>query len=674
MTQTVGGQLIITAIPAIPALVFVVLALFGRALKENAQYVAIFGMVFTLVFSLTALVDVGNLAPWLFPGSGEPISFAVNWIDLGEGGSFPIGIYVDGLAAMMLIVVSFVSLMVQLYSGGFMEGDPRFSWYYAVLNLFTASMLGLVVAPNFIQLYVFWELVGVCSYLLIGHWFQKPSARNAAQKAFIVTRVGDAALFVGIIIFWAQTGTTSFDGISQAAQAGFIGGSLFTAAVVLVFVGAIGKSAQFPLHVWLPDAMEGPTPVSALIHAATMVAAGVYLVARTYDIFIQSETAMLTVAYIGGFTALMAATMALVKKDIKRVVAYSTVSQLGYMMLALGVGAYTASMFHLYNHAFFKALLFLGAGSIIYAMNSYSLADMGGLRRRMPVTFWTMVIAGLSLSGIFPLSGFWSKDAIVASTFEEHFYVLFGMALLTVFLTAFYIFRAIFMAFTGEPRTEEARAAVDPPGIMTLPMLLLALLSIVSGWIGIPEGFLGLPLRDRFAEFVAPSGFATETLSASFGIEPHGFSFGLALLSVLVALGGIGLAYFLYVMQPQRADSLARSLSGLHTFLDKGWYFDALYGATFVRAARALGRATNVFDRRGLDRGIGRVGSGAQGLGEFLRRFQTGGVQNYALFILLSVLIIGIIVGAVGGAQYAILVVAAIVILTLATFALGVRL
>jgi NADH-quinone oxidoreductase subunit L len=666
MTGTVGGQLIIAAIPGIPALVFLVLALFGRFLEESAQYVAIFGMVFSLVFSVTALFLV-------IRGEGEPLSFAVNWIDLGEGGSFQMGIYVDGLAAMMLVVVSFVSLMIQLYSGGFMEGDSRFAWYYAVLNLFTASMLGLVVAPNFIELYVFWELVGLCSYLLIGHWFQKPSARDAAQKAFIVTRVGDAALFVGIIIFWAQTGTTSFTGISEAAQAGFIGGSLFTVAVVLVFIGAIGKSAQFPLHVWLPDAMEGPTPVSALIHAATMVAAGVYLVARTYDIFVQSETAMLTVAYIGGFTALMAATMALVKKDIKRVIAYSTVSQLGYMMLALGIGAYTAGMFHLFNHAFFKALLFLGAGSIIYAMNSYSLADMGGLRRRMPITFWTMVIAGVSLAGIFPLSGFWSKDAIVASAFEEHYYVLFGMALLTVLLTAFYIFRAIFMAFTGEPRSEEARMAVDPPGIMTLPMMLLAFLSIVSGWIGIPDG-IGLPIPDYFAEFVAPSSFAAETLSSSFGVEPHGFSFGLAALSLLFGLAGIGLAYFLYVQQPSRAESLAQSLSGLHTFLDKGWYFDALYGATFVRAARALGRATNVFDRRGIDRGVGGVGRGAQGIGEFLRRFQTGGVQNYALFILLSVLVIGIIVGALGGAQYAMLVVALIVVATLATFALGVRL
>ena len=355
--QTVGQQLIITAIPTLPALVFLVLVLTGRLLKENAQYVAILGVTISLVFSVFALLFVAGIVP----GGGAPIEFSVNWIDLGLGGSFPMGVYIDGLAAVMLVVVSFVSLMIQLYSGAFMEGDKRFAWYYALLNLFTASMLGLVLAPNFIQLYVFWELVGLCSYLLVGHWFEKPSARDAAVKAFVVTRIGDAALFVGIIIFWATTGSTAFTDISEAAQAGFIGGSLFTTAVILVFLGAVGKSAQFPLHVWLPDAMEGPTPVSALIHAATMVAAGVYLVARTYDIFVQSPTAMLVVAYIGGFTALMAATMALVKKDIKRVIAYSTVSQLGYMMLALGLGSYTAGVFHLYNHAFFKALLFLCA-------------------------------------------------------------------------------------------------------------------------------------------------------------------------------------------------------------------------------------------------------------------------------------------------------------------------
>ena len=660
--QTVGQQLIIAAIPILPALVFFVLALTGRLLRENAQYVAILGVTVSLVFSVFALLYVAGI----IPGGGAPIEFAVNWIDLGEGGSFSMGVYIDGLAAVMLVVVCFVSLMIQLYSGGFMEGDRRFAWYYAVLNLFTASMLGLVLAPNFIELYVFWELVGLCSYLLIGHWFEKPSARDAALKAFIVTRIGDAALFIAIIIFWAHTGTTSFEGISEAAQAGFIGSALFTTAVVLVFIGAVGKSAQFPLHVWLPDAMEGPTPVSALIHAATMVAAGVYLVARTYDIFVQSEQAMLIVAYVGGFTALMAATMALVKKDIKRVVAYSTVSQLGYMMMGLGIGSYTAGFFHLYNHAFFKALLFLCAGSIIYAMDSYNLFEMGGLRSRMPITFWTMVIAGLSLAGIFPFAGFWSKDAIVASAYDEHYYVLFGMALITVFLTAFYIFRAIFLAFIGEPRTEMARGATESPGIMVGPMVILAFLSVVSGWVGIPEGF-GIPVRDYFAEFVAPSEFARETL----GLEPHPFSLIMAAISVLAALFGIALAYALYVQRPERAGALSRRFSGLYTFLDKGWYFDALYGATFVRGAMYVGRLAREFDRQilvgGLTGGVGRLVSG---FGEFLRRLQTGGVQNYALFILLSVLIIGIIVGA----QYAFLVFALIVLATITAFAVGSRL
>src|SRR5215204_6335079 len=658
--MTVGQQLIIAAIPGFPALVFLILALFGRYLRENAQFIAIIGLVFSLVFSSFSLAAVAGVT-----GEAGPIDFALNWIDLGEGGSFQMGVYIDGLAAVMLVVVCFVSLMIQLYSGEFMWDDPRFAWYYAVLNLFTASMLGLVLAPNFIELYVFWELVGLCSYLLIGHWFEKPSAAKAAQKAFIVTRIGDAALFIGIIMFWRQTGTTSFQGISEAAQAGFIGGSLFTAAVILVFVGAIGKSAQFPLHVWLPDAMEGPTPVSALIHAATMVAAGVYLVARTYEIFVQSPTAMLVVAYIGGFTALMAATMALTKSDIKRVIAYSTISQLGYMMLALGIGAYTEGFFHLFNHAFFKALLFLGAGSIIYSMGSYNVLNMGGLRHRMPITFWTMVIAGLSLAGIFPLAGFWSKDAIVAATFVEHFYVLFGMALLTVFLTAFYIFRAIFLAFMGEPRTEEAREAAESPGLMTGPMVILAFLSVVSGWIGIPEGF-GLPIRDYFAKFIAPSEFAAGTLA----LEPPSFSFIMAALSVLVAVAGIVLAYAFYVPKPEWASSLAYRFSSVWTFFDKGWYFDALYDALFVRPAMAVGRAVREFDLRALGGLVSGVGRGFSGAGERLRPLQSGGAQNYALFILFSVLILGVIVGA----QYAFLVVALILGIALAAVAVGARL
>jgi NADH-quinone oxidoreductase subunit L len=390
-----------------------------------------------------------------------------------------------------------------------------------------------------------------------------------------------------------------------------------------------------------------------------MVAAGVYLVARTYDIFVQSPTAMLVVAYIGGFTALMAATMALTKKDMKRVIAYSTVSQLGYMMMALGIGAYTAGIFHLYNHAFFKALLFLGAGSIIYAMDSYNIFEMGGLRRRMPVTFWTMVIAGISLAGIFPLSGFWSKDAIVVSAFAEHFYVLFAMALLTVFLTAFYIFRAIFVAFMGEPRTEAAREAVESPGIMTGPMAILAFFSVVSG-------LVGTPLRDYFADLVSPSEFATEALA----LEPHEFNITLAVISVLVAIAGIGLAYALYVPKPERAAAVARRFSPIYAFLDNGWYFDALYDRVFVRPAMAIGRFVRQFDRRALGGLVTGIGRGFSGAGERLRPLQSGGAQNYALFILVSVLLLGVIVGA----QYAFMMVALIAVVALAAVALGARL
>jgi NADH-quinone oxidoreductase subunit L len=358
--------------------------------------------------------------------------------------------------------------------------------------------------------------------------------------------------------------------------------------------------------------------------------------------------------------------MALVKKDIKRVIAYSTVSQLGYMMLGLGVGAYTAGFFHLYNHAFFKALLFLCAGSIIHAMDSYNLFEMGGLRSRMPLTFWTMVIAGLSLSGIFPFAGFWSKEAIVTSAYDEHYYVLFGMALLTVFLTAFYIFRAIFLAFTGEARTAAARGAVESPGIMTGPMILLAFFAIVSGWVGIPEGF-GIPIKDYFAGFVSPSEFARETL----GLQEHGFSFVMAAVSVTAALAGIALAYALYVLKPERAGTLSRRFSGLYAFLDKGWYFDALYGATVVRAARYLGRLTRGFDREILVGGLtGGIGRGVLRTGELLRGLQGGGVQSYALFILVGALILAIVVGG----QYVALMVAVIALITITAFAVGARL
>src|SRR5918995_2699709 len=448
--QTVGQQLIITAIPVLPALVFVVLVLFGRLLRENAQYVAILGVTISLVFSVFALLFVAGIVP----GGGSPIEFSVNWIDLGAGGSFSMGVYIDGLAAVMLVVVSFVSLMIQLYSGAFMEGDKRFAWFYAVLNLFTASMLGLVLAPNFIQLYIFWELVGLCSYLLVGHWFEKPSARDAAVKAFVVTRIGDAGLFVGIIIFWATTGSTAFTDISEAAQAGFIGGSLFTTAVILVFVGAVGKSAQFPLHVWLPDAMEGPTPVSALIHAATMVTAGVFLVARAHPFFEASGGSALTVvSFIGAGTALLAATVALIQIDVKRVLAYSTISQLGFMFLALGVRAYAAAIFLVVAHAFYKATLFLGAGSVIHGgADNQDMRTMGGLRKYMPFTALGFIVAWLAIAGVPPFAGFWAKDEVLSRAYFAGDYGVGIIGVVAAAVTAFYITRAVWLVFFGNER------------------------------------------------------------------------------------------------------------------------------------------------------------------------------------------------------------------------------
>jgi NADH-quinone oxidoreductase subunit L len=362
-----------------------------------------------------------------------------------------IGVMVDALTAVMLIVVTFVSLMVQIYSQGYMAGDPGYLRYYAFMSLFTANMLGLVLADNLLFMFVFWEGVGLGSYLLIGFWFHKPSAANAAKKAFIVTRIGDFGLLAAILILYAQTQTFDTEALYKLVAAGTLAGTTLTWVAIGIFCGAVGKSAQFPLHVWLPDAMEGPTPVSALIHAATMVAAGVFLVARFFPMFEHSHEAMLAVAVIGAFTAIFAASMGLVANDIKRVLAYSTISQLGYMMLGLGVGGVAIGIFHLFTHAFFKALLFLGSGSVNHGSGTFDMRLMGGLRKAMPWTYITFVIGSLSLAGIWPLAGFWSKDEILIYALENN-PALFALAIITVFMTAFYMFRAVFMTFHGEYR------------------------------------------------------------------------------------------------------------------------------------------------------------------------------------------------------------------------------
>ena len=426
---------------------------FFNHLSKLAGYITILAVGGALILSAWAWSSVVS--------NGGQIELASHsWMKVGNF-DFVIGILLDPLTAIMLVVVSGISLLVQVYSVGYMKGDPGYARYYAYMSLFTASMLGLVLANNIIQMFVFWELVGLGSYLLIGFWFDRPTAAAAAKKAFIVTRLGDFGFLLAILYLFFNSGSFEAQGLNplvvtdiyQAIDLNLIATGVATWIAIGIFAGAVGKSAQFPLHTWLPDAMEGPTPVSALIHAATMVAAGVFLVARFFPLFLMSEVAMNTVAIIGGVTAIFAASMGLVANDIKRVLAYSTISQLGYMMLALGVGAYGPALFHLFTHAFFKALLFLGSGSVNHATGTFDMRYMGGLRKVMPWTYVTFLIGGLSLAGIFPLAGFWSKDEILAHAFgnsEPISQLVFWLALITVFMTAFYMFRVLFMTFEGE--------------------------------------------------------------------------------------------------------------------------------------------------------------------------------------------------------------------------------
>ena len=417
-------------------------------------YLSICATLVATCFSLWALLGV------MSSSHHEVIIPGFNWLVIGNSIEIKLGIILDSLTAVMLVVVTIVSLMVQIYSQGYMKGDPGYHRYYAFMSLFTASMLGMVLADNLLMLFFFWELVGLCSYLLIGFWFNRPPAANAAKKAFIVTRIGDFGLLAAILLLFSQTGTLDIAQLHNMALAGTLTGAALTWAAIGIFVGAAGKSAQFPLHVWLPDAMEGPTPVSALIHAATMVAAGIFLVARMFPLFEASPEALTVVSVIGAVTAIFAASIGLVMNDIKRVLAYSTISQLGYMMLGLGTGGVAVGIFHLFTHAFFKSLLFLGSGTINHATGTFDMRLMGGLRKIMPWTFATFLIASLSIIGIWPLAGFWSKEEILSRSLESQ-PLLFALAMITVFMTAFYMFRVVFMTFGGEvPRRKPpARSA-----------------------------------------------------------------------------------------------------------------------------------------------------------------------------------------------------------------------
>jgi len=617
----------------LPFLSFLVISLFVRPfLKDKPQisgYITIFAIFASFIISVWALVRVLGA-----PHHELPIP-DISWVVIEGGVTIHLGLLMDSLTAVMLVVVTVVSLMVQIYSQGYMHGDPGYHRYFAFMSLFTGAMLGLVLADSLLLVFVFWEMVGLCSYLLIGFWFHRPAARNAAVKAFLVTRLGDFGFLAAILLLFSRTNTFDIailvERAPELATVSFLGASVLTWAAIGIFSGAVGKSAQFPLHVWLPDAMEGPTPVSALIHAATMVAAGVFLVARTFPLFAHSVEALTTVAIIGGFTAIFAASIGLVMNDIKRVLAYSTISQLGYMMLGLGTGGVAIGIFHLFNHAFFKALLFLGAGSVNHATGTFDMRQMGGLRKAMPWTYLTFVIASLSLAGIWPLSGFWSKDEILATSLESQ-PILFALALITVFMTAFYMFRAVFMTFGGEYRGGGAEAhgahPHESPPVMVWPMVVLAILAVVSGWLNATGGF------DQFLGHGETHSF----VQGFFGILAH----PLPWISLLMAGLGILLAYAMYSAKWLSAERIGRMFAPLYLLFSRKYWFDELYEKVIMGKVLIGGifAGLQLFDKYGVDGAVNGLANTTMAGGRAIRRAQTGQLQLYGLVIGIGLLAI----------------------------------
>ncbi|HAA10064.1 MAG: NADH-quinone oxidoreductase subunit L [Syntrophomonadaceae bacterium] len=598
----------------LPFAAFALIGLFLHRWPRLSASVSI--LAIGLSFALSVLVA----AHVFLGGMQETFEISMRWLAM-PGLNVDMGLLIDGLTAVMLIVVTLVALLVQVYSLGYMHGDPGFSSYYAYQSVFAGSMLGLVLANNFGQLFVFWELVGLASYLLIGFWFGRHSAKNAAVKAFVTNRVGDFGLLLGILFLQIIFGTLNFNGLAGEI-AGYTNTAVLIAISILLLAGPIGKSAQFPLHVWLPDAMEGPTPVSALIHAATMVAAGVYLIARAFFIFSSTPEAMTLIAVIGGFTALFAATIALVQNDIKRILAYSTLSQLGYMVMAMGIGAMTAGMFHLMTHAFFKSLLFLGAGSVIHAMaDEQDIWKMGRLKDKMPITTWTFVIGALALAGIPPLSGFWSKDEILLSAFAGGHIVLYLLGTLVAFMTAFYMFRLIFVAFFGTNKGGEE--AHESSAVMTVPLIILAVLAVVAGFVGSPV------MNYAFGHFV--------TYPGAVHYEPNTV---VMVISGLVAIAGIVLAWAIYQKQLISHLALRQRFKVIYDLLYHKYYIDEIYqwlGERFVYGTAKVLFWFDIYVVNGIVNGIAALTGGA---GRVLRYTETGQVQTYAAYMLVGVIVI----------------------------------
>ncbi|MEX2459560.1 MAG: NADH-quinone oxidoreductase subunit L [Actinomycetota bacterium] len=609
---------LIWLVPLLPLAGSVALMLAGKRLRPVAGGLASATVAGSFVVSIVALVDLLGLPA----GDRTHVVHLWDWLAAGAL-NVSVDLRVDTLSVVMALTVTGVGFLIHVYSLDYMHGDPRYTRFFAYLNLFVFFMLTLVLANNFVLMYVGWEGVGLCSYLLISFWFEKKSAADAGKKAFVVTRVGDTGMLIGLILLFSTLGTLDFDRAFELAPAMPEGTA--TAIALLLFAGAVGKSAQLPLSNWLPDAMEGPTPVSALIHAATMVTAGVYLVVRAHPIFEASQIALFVVAIVGTITALYAATAALGQDDLKRVLAYSTISQLGFMFLAAGVGAYAVAIFHLVAHAFFKALLFLGAGSVMHAMDGdIDVRRLGGLRRDMPITAWTFVIGALALAGLPPLAGFFSKDQILSAAYGGGRVALWVVALGAAAFTAFYIARATLLTFFGEPRHQ--RTPHESPVLMTAPLMVLAGLTLVGGLLGVSAS------DGAIARFLG-EGFAAA--------EHHGGGLGEGtLIAIATSISILMLVAGWWVYGSGRVDwtTIRGQLGGLHTAVARGWFLDDLYDRTVVRPGR---RAADVLarsvDQGVIDRGITGIGRGFAGLARVGRGVQTGFVRSYALVFLLGV-------------------------------------
>ncbi len=621
-------------IPFLPFAAFLILGIAGHWIKDKAHLVAVPAVVVSFLLSVLVLFDVA--------GGHHTTVPLYTWLTSGEL-EVELGLSIDRLTAVMLLLVTGVSSLVHVYTIGYMHSEPGYARFFAYIALFTFSMLMLVMANNLLQLFVFWEAVGLCSYLLIGHWYERPSACSAATKAFIVNRIGDFGFMLGLLLVWYSFGSLEYQEVFPRAK-DFAGDAMnllhpfggtwevstLTLICLLLFTGAIGKSAQVPLHVWLPDAMEGPTPISALIHAATMVTAGVFMVARLAPLYNLSPTAMTVVALVGGATMLLGATIALTQTDIKRVVAYSTVSQLGYMMMACGLGAYAAGMYHLLTHGAFKALLFLGCGSVIIALHhEQDMRRMGGLRDKLPVTYWTFVIGSLALAG-FPLTaGFFSKDDLLVSAWSAGplGQLLTIVGLLTALMTAFYSFRLVFVTFWGTSRVDPHHAGHihEPSQTITIPLMILAVLSVVTGYLGIP-GFL---------EPAFPGG---EHQSSQHGGPA---ALGIMAIATVMGLAGIAGAYYVYVMNPGLPDRLAQQWRTVYQGSLNKWYVDEAYDQIVVRPTFVT--ATNLWkhvDVNLIDAAVNGVARAFAWGGWLLRLMQSGQTQHYALGMAVGAVVI----------------------------------